>query len=285
MRFTYDIISYVSTDIHIMIKENICMLDNQICSSCSKETYKTIPLTRVFDKLNALFSKNDLDAVGKTLDFWEAEARNIGDLRGLLEILNEKIGYYRRTNEKNKALSVVNEAFYLIEQKGVGDIISSATVYLNGATTMKAFGFAVDSMPYYEKARTIYEAHLESNDYRIAALYNNVSSAYKDLGDPVKAESACLKAIEILKRNEDCNAEIAVTLINIAHIYYDQDPADERIYDLMDKAWDLIISEENTHNGDFAFLCSKCYPSFGFFGYFEREAELRALTDKIYERT
>lgn len=258
------------------------MIDNQNCSSCSKEAYKTIPLTRVFDKLNALFSKNDLVSVGSTLDFWEAEARSLGDLRGLLEILNEKIGYYRRINEKEKALSAVGEAFDLIEKQGVGDPISSATVYLNGATTMKAFGLSEDSIAYYEKARIIYEVRLAPDDYRIAAFYNNVSSAYKDLGEYIKAEAACFKAIEILKSKEDCNGEIAVTLINIAHIYYDQDPADERIYDLMDDAWELIMAEENTHDGDFAFLCSKCYPSFGFFGYFEREAELRALTNKIY---
>ncbi len=258
------------------------MNDNINCGSCSKETYKTIPLTRVFDKLNDLFSRNDLAAVGRTLDYWEGEARALGDMRGLLEILNEKIGYYRRTNEENKAFDSIKEAFELIEKKGVGDPVSTGTVYLNGATTMKAFGRAEDAMEYYEKARTIYESHLEPNDYKLAALHNNISSAYKDLGEYLKAESACYKAIEILKNNEDCRGEIAVTLINIAHIYYDQNPLDERIYEIMDKAWDLLKSEKNTHDGDFAFLCSKCYPSFGFFGYFEKEAELKALTENIY---
>ena len=50
----------------------------------------------------------------------------------------------------------------------------------------------------------------------------------------------------------------------------------------MDKAWDCLKSDKNEHNGDFAFFCSKCYPSFGFFGYFERESELKALSEKIY---
>jgi tetratricopeptide (TPR) repeat protein len=258
------------------------MNENVSCSSCSKESYKSIPLARVFDKLNALFAKNDLASVGRTLDFWENEARSLNDLRGLLEILNEKIGYYRRTSEKDKALSSVREAFDLIEKKGIGDPISTGTVYLNGATTMKAFDLAEDAMPYYEKARAIYESNLEEDDYRIAALYNNMSSAYKDLGDYLKAEAACYKAIATLRLKDDCRGEIAISLINVAHIYYDQDPADERIYDIMDSAWELLTSEKNVHDGDFAFLCSKCYPSFGFFGYFQREAELRALTEKIY---
>ena len=171
----------------------------------------------------------------------------------------------------------------MIQNKGIGDAVSIGTIYLNGATTMKAFGLAEDAMQYYEKAKIIYEENLEEDDYRIAALYNNMSSAYKDLGEYLKAESACYKAIEVLKKKDDCYGEIAVTLINVAHIYYDQEPADERIDEIMDKAWELLMSKKNTHDGDFAFLCSKCYPSFGFFGYFQREAELRALTEKIYE--
>ena len=258
------------------------MNENINCSSCSKETYKAVPLGRFFDKLNELFSRNDLPAVGKMLDYWEGEARALNDLRGLLEILNEKIGYYRRTNEKDKAMSAIWEAFELMEKKGVGDPISMGTVYLNGATTLKAFSLANEAMPYYEKARVLYEEHLECDDYRLAAFYNNISSAYKELGEVDNAEAACFKAIEILKGKEDCRGEIAVSLINVAHIYYDSDPLDERIYDIMETAWELLSSDKNVHDGDFAFLCAKCYPAFGFFGYFEREAELKALSEKIY---
>ena len=224
------------------------------CTSCSKESYKTIPLNRVFDKLNDLFSRNDLAGVGKTLDFWESEARSLGDERGLLEILNEKIGYYRRTGDEQKGTAAISEAFELIEKRGVGDPISSGTIYLNGATTMKAFGKAQAAMIYYEKARALYESHLGTKDYRLAALYNNVSSAYKDIGDYLSAEMSCIKAIDILDGKEDCLGEIAVSLINLAHVYYDQDPLDERIYGIMDKAWDHLKSDKNRLDGDFAFI-------------------------------
>lgn len=258
------------------------MNENINCGSCSKESYKTVPLTRIFEKLNEFFSHNDLPAVGRLLDYWENEARMLSDLRGLLEILNEKIGYYRRTGEKDKALASVAEAIELIEKKEIGDPVSAATVYLNSATTMKAFGQAKEAMPYYEIAETIYKSHLAADDYRFAALYNNMSSAYKDLGELEACEECCFKAIEILKGRDDCLGEMAVTLINIAHLYYDVDPLDERVYEIMDKAWNCLTSDKNEHNGDFAFFCSKCYPSFGFFGYFEREATLKALMEKIY---
>ena len=141
------------------------------CLSCSNESYKVIPLARIFDKLDNLFSRNDLLAVGRLLDYWESEALNLGDQRGLLEILNEKIGYYRRTLEKDKAMAAIGDAFDLIENKKIGDSVSIATIYLNGATTLKAFGAADKAMPYYEKAKAIYELHLDPNDYRMAAFY------------------------------------------------------------------------------------------------------------------
>ena len=43
------------------------------------------------------------------------------------------------------------------------------------------------------------------------------------------------------------------------------------------------MNENNQRDGDFAFICDKCHPSFAFFGYFEREAELKAIAKRIYE--
>jgi tetratricopeptide (TPR) repeat protein len=198
-------------------------------------------------------------------------------------VLNEEIGFFRRVSESENALNAVKEAFEIIEELGLGSDTSSATVYLNGATTMKAFGKATEAMPYYMMAKDVFERELDPNDYKMAALYNNMSSAYNDLGDYKSCEEFCFKAISILENNEDCYGEIAVTLINLAHLYYEQDPLDDRIYDMMDKAWELLTSSSNTLDGNFAYLCAKCYPSFGFFGYFEREAQLIRLTEHIYE--
>ena len=259
-------------------------MDEKIkCKSCSKESYDKVPIARVIDKLNDAFSKNDLLAAGRLLEYWEREARILGDDRGLIEILNEEIGYYRRTSNQDKGMSALREAFDLIESTGIENTVTAGTVYLNGATTMKSFGFASEAMPYYDKALAIYLDLLPENDYKMAAFYNNISSAYVDLGEVNKAEEACFKAISILESKKGFLGEIAVTLINVAHMYHDQDPFDERIEELLDRAWNCLISTENTHDGDFAFLCSKCYPSFEYFGYFEKSAELKKLTESIYE--
>lgn len=254
------------------------------CPTCSKESYDVVPIMRIMQKLDELFDKNDLRAVGELLEYWEREARILHDDRGLLEILNEEIGYFRRTGNKERGISAVNEAFDLIKALGADSSESSGTIYLNGATTMKAFGETVSAMQYYEKAKEIYEKHLSSNDYRLAAYYNNVSSAYKELNRVDEAEKSCYNAISILEKSGDkYNGEIAVTYVNLAHLYYDSDNFDDRVYSCMDRAWELLSSEKNVQDGNFAFLCSKCYPSFGYFGYFDFEKKLKAIVERIYE--
>ena len=259
------------------------MNNSSLCSSCSKESYTTVPIGRVMQKLDELFEKNDLKGVGDILEYWEREARIIHDKRGLLEILNEQIGYFRRTADRDRALSAVNEAFGLIDELDAGKNEASGTIYLNGATTMKAFGMTSEAMQYYKIAKEIYDSTLSPDDYRLAAFYNNISSAYKDLGEIENSEKACFSALEILESRGGYFGEAAVTHVNLAHLYYDLDVFDERVYEHIECAWTLLSSDENIHDGNFAFLCSKCYPSFGYFGYFDYENKLKALVEKIYE--
>ncbi len=45
----------------------------------------------------------------------------------------------------------------------------------------------------------------------------------------------------------------------------------------------LLLSDRNEHNGAFAFTCTKCCPSFGFFGYFDYEKRIGEIARSIYE--
>ena len=84
--------------------------------SCSKEPVDYIPTDRIIGKLDSLFARNDMSGAGRLLEYWENEARALGDNKGLIEILNEKIGNYRRTKDKDRAMNSVYESFYLIKE-------------------------------------------------------------------------------------------------------------------------------------------------------------------------
>ena len=126
-------------------------MDKERCSSCSKEQQDRIPIVRVISKLDDLFSRNDLSGAARLLEYWSGEADMLGDRRGKLEILSEQIGLYRRTNERDRALDAVELALKIIESEALQNSVSTGTIYVNIATTLKAFGKAKEGMPYYMK--------------------------------------------------------------------------------------------------------------------------------------
>lgn len=72
--------------------------------SCVKEPIGTIPIVRIIDKIDEMFEKDDTQGVKRVLEYWESEAKALHDTRGLLEILSEEIGLYRKIGEKETDL-------------------------------------------------------------------------------------------------------------------------------------------------------------------------------------
>lgn len=253
------------------------------CSGCSKEQQDRVPILRVITKLDELFSHNDVSGAARLLDYWSNEADMLGDTRGKLEILDEQIGLYRRTNERDKALAAVEDALRIIEQEGLRDGVSTGTIYVNIATTLKAFGKAEEGMSYYRKAEEIYNRHAAVSFFKKAALNNNMASAYAELGDGEKAEAHYQKAIELLADDSAFYGEIAVSYVNLAHLYEDMAKSGITISDALDKAWEYLTKDGITKDGNYAFICSKCAPSFEHFGFEEKAAQLESEATRIYE--
>ena len=257
---------------------------DQCRCSCGNEPLGSIPVMRITEKLDELFSRNDLAGAERLLNYWEEEAEKLFDNRGLLSLKSEKVGLYRRLSEKEKGLAACKEALTIIEAYGLGDKVSGATVILNCATTMKAFGLAQNTLPLYERARAVYERELSPKDPLIAGLYNNTATALAELGRIAQAEELYLKAVEILKSAGTVPGEVAVSYVNLAVMFADADPFDERVYLYMDMAEELLLSNVLPHDGNYAFICSKCVPAFDRFGYFVTAKELEKRSNEIYER-
>lgn len=255
--------------------------------SCSKEPIGTIPIMRIIDKIDDMFEKDDLQGARRVLEYWEQEAKALGDTKGLLEILSEQIGLYRKLGEREKGLEAVDEALAILACKGGAESVNDATIYLNCATTMKAFSRADEAIKYYEIAKQRYETSLPKDDYRLAGLYNNYATALCDLHRYEEGRKCYEKAIEVLK-NKGGFCEVAVSYVNLAHLVYDEaqvteKDSDDEIDKLLEKAYECLNDESFEHDGNYAFVCSKCAPAFGFFGFFNEKAELEKRAKEIYE--
>lgn len=224
------------------------------------------------------------DVAGAT-DFLEKQyelADASGDLSAKLTILNEMTGCYRQNGNKEKGLKAIEEALALVEKTGNSATVSGGTIILNCATTLKSFGKSRESLEYYSRAERILTSLLDKNDPLLAGLFNNMALALQDTGDSASAEKYFLKAIEITLADERNALETAVSYVNLAHLLFEENPLDERVDSLMNKALTILENPRYFNYPRYAFTCRKCAPSFGYFGYFVKEKELNERADKAY---
>ena len=253
---------------------------------CCKEPTGAIPFLRIIDKLDSLFAKNDLAEAKRLLEYWEGEARALGDMRGLCEILSEQVGFYRSSGDKEKGLKAAQEAIDILDGED-SDSVANATIYLNCATTMKAFGEVDKAMPYYGKAKDVYERMLPEDDFRLAGFYNNYATALSELTRYDEAKACYEKAIEVLKKSGGY-CEIAITYVNLAQLEFDKAHAsgvicDDEIDKYVELAYESLNDKQIGRDVDYAHTCEKCAAAFAFFGYFMYKQELEERAKQIYD--
>lgn len=245
----------------------------------------TIPVDRIMAKLDDYLDHNEPDFAQSHLEYWRNEAIALKDKRGELTILSEMMGLYRKRNNEEKGLEAVKTGVRYVEELKLSDTVSGATVFLNAATALKAFNRPKEALELYEKAEKIYEKELPVDDPNRAGLYNNRALTYVDLKQYDNAEKDYFRALDTLSRRPKNENEIAITYINIAHMYeHIPSKSVEEIASLLVKAYETLTSENIVKNGYHAFVLSKCAPSFGYFGFTEEEAYLSKLSKELYER-
>ena len=243
-----------------------------------------ISVRRFIEQLDRCFDRGDMEAARDCLKSWEAEARAAGDERGLLAVLNEQVGFYRRAQEEAPALAALRECLSLSERLGQAETLSGATIYINAATTLAAFGRAREGLALYDRAAACYRAAGRTDAYEYAALLNNRAGALHALRRFDEAEACWRKAVEILKREGAHDAETAVSLVMLAHLTYDRDDtAFAQVEALLDEAWEYINSPRSPRDGRYADALLKCAPSFEYFQRPEAAQALREVAGEIYE--
>ena len=243
---------------------------------------ETINVKELLNSLDSLFAQNKIKEAGAFLDGALKEAREIGDSAAEITILNELIGYHRRSGKKDEALKAIDEALKKITEQKLTNTVTHANTLLNSATTLKAFGMSCEALPLYTKAEELYISLLPPNDYRFAGLYNNFALALVDENDLRKAEILYKKALDILSFLGGNYGEKAVTYCNMSFLY-EKSGNDEKLNACLDSALDALNENDAVRDGYYAFNCEKCADAFKYFGRFSEQWELEERAKKIYE--
>ena len=261
------------------------------CVLCGKpgetEAAQPVPVGRIMDKLREYEDKNDWPGVERHLKYWLAEAEANRDERGQLMLNNELMGYCRKQGKQDEAFAHAERAVNLVEKLGMEDTVTAGTTWVNAGTVREAFGDPVGGLTFFEKARANYERNLPENDGRLGGLYNNMALSLAVCGRYEEATEMFRKAIGVMKKQEYGELEQAITWLNMAdaaEAALGPEAAEETVEEYLETAEALLNTESLPRNGDYAFVCEKCAPVFGHYGWFMSEAELKRRAEEINDR-
>ena len=261
------------------------------CVLCGKPgeeaAAEPVPVGRILDKLREYEDRNDWEGVERHLKYWLAEAEANRDERGQLMLNNELMGYYRKQGKQDEAFYHADRATELIRKLGMEDTVTAGTTWVNAGTVREAFGDPVGGLEFFEMARANYEKNLPENDARLGGLYNNMALALTVCGRYDEAENMFRRAITVMEKQEHGEPEQAITWLNMAdaaEAALGAEAAEEKVEEYLDRAEELLNTESLPRNGYYAFVCEKCAPVFGHYGYFAEEAELQRRVKEIRER-
>ncbi len=247
-----------------------------------------IPMQRVIEKLDELFSRKDYAAAERHLQYWLADAEASGDGRGRLTILNEQIGFYRKQEREHEALSAAAAALAQAESLGLESSVVMGTTLVNAATAQKAFSHTDEALCLYERARSIYEKELSPEDGRLGGLYNNMALACLDAGRLPQARELFEKALAVMEQQPNGELERAITYCNLADLTAAEKgtlDGEAEIFALLEQAMALFDTPSLPRDGYYAYVCEKCAPCFGYYGLFLYEAALKERAETFYDGT
>jgi tetratricopeptide (TPR) repeat protein len=252
------------------------------------ESPRPVPIDRIQRKLLEYEDASDWTGAERHLKYWLAEAEMNRDRRGQLMLHNELMGFYRKQGRKEEAFFHAKTADALVSDLQMEETVTAGTTWVNAGTVREAFGDPVGGLDWFEKARDNYEKNLPENDGRLGGLYNNMALALTSCGRWTEAKEMFLKALRVMEQQEHGEPEQAITWLNMADALEAElgpEEAAEYTGEYLDRAAELLDAPDLPRNGYYAFVCEKCAPVFGHYGYFAEEAELRKRVEEIREGT
>lgn len=243
----------------------------------------TVIIRNVIDEVDSLFAKNDMEGAGKVLEDALEISSKSGDSTSELSILNELLGYYRKTSQRKKAFVTLERCEELLGSLRLFGTVTEGTVLLNAATVLKSFDENKKAVEYYKRAEAVLKTSLSDKDPLLAGLYNNEAVALESIGDLTGALEYYEMALKVLEGNSDALLDVGITYVNQAHLYEKMD-RDHNLTERLEKAIETLFDPRIKNDGYMAFVFSKCSPSFRHFKMESIADELDEISNTIYER-
>lgn len=265
-------------------EEPACLL----AMDAERPAVQPIPLARVMARLDDHLSRDDYSGAERHIAYWLDEARRGGDMRGAYTLYNEQMGLYRKTGRKEPAFAAMDKALALMDELDFAQSAAGGTALVNAATVCTAFGETERALALFARAQQVYERELDPADSRLGGLYNNMALAYAALARYDEAFAFYAKALAVMEQVENGEPEQAITHLNLANAIEDaigMEDGIERIEEHVNRAMALLDTPALPRDGNYAFVCEKCAPTFDYYGQFMYAADLRQRAQDIYDRT
>lgn len=253
-----------------------------------QEEVKAVPQQRIIEKMDEYMAVQDYKGAERHLKYWLEEAILGHDKKGELMIRNELVGHFRKTGNKPEFLENEEKINEILKSLEFENSLSAATSYVNIATALNSFSENEKALPYFIKAKDIYESSNFVRPNLKAGLYNNMGLSYSDLKMYKEALESYEKALDTISSEKGNELEVAITYLNMANTYeymLGYEEAENTVFDLLEKAYECFNSENVERNGYYAYVCDKSYQTFSYYGYFLYAEELKRRRDEIYARS
>ena len=184
-------------------------------------------LNKFFYELDELLGKGKGEEAIAYIQEAMEEARKLDDTKALIAIYNEAGGICRDFSRYEDAENYYTEAISLIIHIGAAGSESHGTTLINYGTCLANWQKYDEAIEMFGEAASILAGLGMGTDYRMAALYNNMSWVLQEQGNLEDASEYLNRALFLLNAVPDSEGEQAASLTNLASLYWEQGLLDE----------------------------------------------------------
>ncbi len=209
-------------------------------------------IEKILNKVDQALNKNDYIEAERILTYWCGETKE----REQISLLNELLGLYRKTKQKEKAILRAKETENLLYKLKLENTETGATIFINIATVYSAFNYYKEALAFYKKSETVLEQ--TKGKGLLASLYNNMGTCYSML----EQYKVAIAYLNLALLDVEKKLDKAITYLNLADIYSVGLKDEIKENECVEKAKRFFFDNSVKEDGYFAFVAEKCAPGF-----------------------